>query len=145
MGLYLCIFDGDTELDGVEAGSYADFGSFRNAILQELEGQPGGVQAAADSGTRFPVLIIHSDCDGEWPAAECGKLLSELGEIESALKRRPPLPFSADWQKTVAESTGLVPSNAYESFVDVDGQFLIARLQGLVQLAIDRQLPILFQ
>ncbi|MDB6076428.1 MAG: hypothetical protein JWO82_175 [Akkermansiaceae bacterium] len=145
MGLYLCIFDGDDELDGVEAGSYADFGYFRNAILQELENQPGGVQAAAESGTRFPILIVHADCDGEWPAADCEKLLGELDEIGSALKRRPPLDFSADWQKAVAEATGLVPSNAYESFIDVDGEFLIARLQGLAQLAIDRQLPILFQ
>lgn len=38
MGLYLCVFEGDDELDGVEVGSYADFGAFRSAVATHVEG-----------------------------------------------------------------------------------------------------------
>jgi hypothetical protein len=45
----------------------------------------------------------------------------------------------------VADSIGLVPQNAFESFIDVDGEFLLERLQNLVKNALKHQLPILFQ
>jgi hypothetical protein len=51
----------------------------------------------------------------------------------------------SDWQRAVAKSIGLVPQNAFESFIDVDGEFLIGRLQSLVDGARKRGLPILFQ
>ena len=70
---------------------------------------------------------------------------NELDEIGGALKTRPPIAFSSDWQKVVAKSIGLKPMNAFESFIDVDGEFLIERLQSLVKDALARQLPILFQ
>jgi len=52
MGLYLCVFDGEEELDGVEVGFYADFGTFRNAVVRHLEN--------GKAGSRFPTLIHHS-------------------------------------------------------------------------------------
>jgi hypothetical protein len=45
----------------------------------------------------------------------------------------------------VAKSIGLVPQNAFESFVDVDGEFLIERMRSLAEVALNRGLPILFQ
>lgn len=109
----------------------------RGYVTRELEGEK--------QGGRFPIFIIHSDCDGEWTAAECEKLIVELGEIISEMKGRPPRPFVSDWQKFVAQSTGLVPKNAFESFVDVDGQFVLERILSLAIVAVDRRLPILFQ
>jgi hypothetical protein len=137
MGLYLCIFDGEEEIDGVEVGHYADFNALRQYVTRELEG--------GRSGTRFPKLIIHSDCDGEWLPADCQVLSAELSELASELKQRPPVPFTSDWQKIVAKSIGLKPENAFESFIDVDGEFLLDRIQALAKLSLERGLPILFQ
>jgi hypothetical protein len=137
MGLYLCIFDEDDEIDGVEVGSYADFGALHDYVVRELD--------AGREGSRYPVFVLHSDCDGEWPVSDCERLQSELAEISAALKQHPPVAFSSDWQKSVAKSIGLAPQNAFESFIDVDGEFLLERLQNLVKNALGRRLPILFQ
>ena len=37
MGLYLCVFDEDEELEGVEVGSYSDFEFFRSSVTELLE------------------------------------------------------------------------------------------------------------
>jgi hypothetical protein len=137
MGLYLCIFEDDEDIDGVEVGPYADFNGFRDFVVRELEG--------GREGSQFPVLILHSDCDGEWPVAECRKLQDELSAIASAMKKLPAVPFVSEWQKAVAKAIGLVPASALESFVDVDGEFLVGRLQALVGKALERGLPIVFQ
>jgi hypothetical protein len=42
MGLYLCIFDGNEDVDGVEVGPYADFNALRDYIIQEIEGGEAG-------------------------------------------------------------------------------------------------------
>jgi hypothetical protein len=137
MGLYLCIFDGDEDVDGVEVGAYADYNALRDYIVRELEG--------GKAGSRFPILVLHSDCDGEWSVADCQRLQGELTEIGADLKKRPVVAFSSDWQKTVAKSVGLNPQNAFDSFIDIDGEFVIERLQNLVKKALERRLPILFQ
>jgi hypothetical protein len=137
MGLYLCIFDEDEDVDGLEVGSYENFNVLRDYIVQELE--------AGCAGARFPTFVLHSDCDGEWSPAECELLQGELFEIVAALKQRAPVKFVSDWQKSVAKSIGLNPQNAFESFIDVDGEFLLERLQSLISNALKRRLPILFQ
>ena len=137
MGLYLCIFDGGEDVDGVDVGSYADFDALRDYVVRELEG--------GKLGFKFPTFVLHSDCDGEWSFLECEKLHAELAEIASALKARPAIEFVSDWQKAVAKSVGVHPQNAFESFIDVDGEFLLERLQNLVNGALRRRLPILFQ
>jgi hypothetical protein len=137
VGLYLCIFDGDEEITGVEIGAYADYNALRDYVVNELEHGKAGV--------RFPTFVLHSDCDGEWSVTDCPKLEVELDEIAVALKARPAIAFSSDWQKVVAKSTGLRPANAFESFIDVDGEFVLERLQNLVKDALAHQLPILFQ
>ena len=102
-----------------------DYNALRDYVVNELEG--------GKAGSRFPTFILHSDCDGEWAVLDCEKLRSELSEIAVALKVRPAVAFASDWQKVVAKSIGLVPENAFESFIDVDGEFLnraFARLSG---------------
>lgn len=137
MGLYLCIFDGEEDIDGVEVGAYADYDALRDYIVRELE--------AGKAGSRFPTFVLHSDCDGEWSPVECEMLKVELAEIIAALKERTAVGFRSDWQKVVAKSVGIHPENAFESFIDVDGEFLLERLQSLVEKATERRLPILFQ
>lgn len=137
MGLYLCVFAGDDELEGVEVGSYADFDSFRSRVTELLE--------RGLAGSKCPTLIIHSDCDGEWSPAECVRLRSELDYIARSFASLPPSPFQADWQKQVGKLLGLKPNSLYDSFIDVDGEPLIARLQRLCEVAIENDQPIEFQ
>ena len=137
MGLYLCIFDGDDEIDGVDVGPYSDFGGLRDYVVRELEG--------GRAGSRFPTFILHSDCDGEWSVTECARLRAELAEVIAAMQKQPPVPFVSAWQRNVAQEFGLVPKNAFESFVDVNADFVLERIQQLVDVALERRLPILFQ
>lgn len=137
MGLYLCLFDNDNEVDGVEVGAYADFNGLRDFINTELE--QGTV------GVKFPTFLIHSDCDGEWSVSDCIRLREELAEIILKMKELPPTPIISDWQKNVAISIGLTAKNAYESFIDVDGEFLLGRIYELVELGLQRQISVIFQ
>ena len=137
MGLYLCVFDGEDEVDGVEVGSYREYDDFRELVVNRLED--------GSAGSRFPVFVLHSDCEGEWSVEECLALRRELAQIELELTSLPAIGFSGEWQRKVARSLGLQPRNALESFIDVDGELLVERLRSLVEAALARQLPILFQ
>jgi hypothetical protein len=137
MGLYLCIFKDDDEIDGVEIGAYSDFNVLREYIVQQLED--------GQAGSRFPNFILHSDSDGEWSVSECIELNEEIKEIILLMRALPPVPFISEWQTKVARSIALRPENAMESFIDVDGEFLLQRMQHLINLAIQSRLPILFQ
>ena len=137
MSLYLCIFAGETELAGLEVGAYAEFNALRQAIAAELEG--------GAAGSRFPIFMLHSDCDGAWSVADCSRLQGEVGAIAAELRERPARPLPSAGQREVAEGRGLQPANGFESFLDVDGEFLLQRLQGLVALALQQGRPILFQ
>ena len=137
MGLYLCIFDGDDELDGVEVGSYADFGTFRSAVAKHVE---GGVE-----GSRCPTLMLHSDCDGQWSPDEAAALQVDLTTIAERFMKLPPEPLEGDWKPEVAKTFGLRPGNLYDCFFDADGEPLLYRLMGLAQLSVERKLPIMFQ
>lgn len=137
MGLYLCIFDGDDELDGVEVGSYADFGTFRTTVATHVEGSV--------VGSRCPTLMLHSDCDGEWSPEESAKLQAELAAITEVFMELPPEPLGDGWRPEVAKTFGLRPANLYDCFFDVDGEPLLDRLMGLAQLSVERNLPIVFQ
>jgi hypothetical protein len=137
MGLYLCIFDGDEELDGVEVGLYADFGTFRSAVAAHVE---EGVE-----GSRCPTLMLHSDCDGQWLPEESVRLHIELIAIAERFMKLPPEPLGNGWKQEVAKAFGLRPSSLYDCFFDVDGEPLLDRLMKLVQLSVERNLPILFQ
>ena len=136
MSLYLCVFDDDKELDGVDVGSYDDFHFFRSAVVDQLEG--------GKAGTRYPTLIIHQD-SGEWDPQQCVELEKELQSIAATFQDMPPLEFNSGWQKEAAKLFGLRPANLCESFIDVDGEPLIERLLVLCRLAQEYGQPILFQ
>ena len=136
MSLYLCVFAGNREVDGIDAGSYADFNAWRAAIVREL---------GASAHDRFPTVLTHADCDGEWSPRDCARLAGELAAIAAGLKARPPVGFPTAWQRAVARPAGLEPRNAFECFIDVDGEFLVDRLQCLAAIAVEQRLPILFQ
>ena len=137
MGLYLAVFDDEEELDGVEVGSYSDFSSFRNAVVKYLE---DGI-----AGSRFPILILHSDCDGEWTFSEANRLLKELETISARLHELLPIPLNSDWQKQAVKTFGIQVNDLYDCFFDVDGEPLLERLINLARLSLARNLPILFQ
>ena len=137
MGLYLCVFDRDEELDGVEVGSYEDYGRFTDCVTRELEG--------GKHGSKFPVLIMHSNCDGEWSPRDAAVLEQELTRISVEFRRRPPVPITGDWQMRVVEEEGLSLDNLYDCFFDVDGTPLLERMIDLARLSVQRRLPILFQ
>lgn len=73
MGLYLCIFDDDDEIEGLEIGAYSDFEFFCSTVTELLE---EGV-----TGSKYPTLILHADSDGEWSPSECETLKRELEDI----------------------------------------------------------------
>lgn len=137
MGLYLCIFDGDEELEGVEVGPYPEYDEFLACVTRELEG--------GNAGSRFPTLTLHSDCDGEWSPGEAAVLEKELATISDEFRRRPPVPVSADWKKQVAEEAGLQMNCLYDCFFDVNGGPLLERLIDLARLSVQQNLPISFQ
>ena len=130
MSLYLCVFAGEQEMEGVEVGPYSEYNALRRYIVRELEG--------GAAGSRFPSFVLHSDCDGEWPVEVCRRLHSELAEISGAMRSLPPV-------ESGEVAPGAHPANDFESFVDVDGRFLIDRLIDLVEVALQKGRPILFQ
>ncbi|VVD84627.1 hypothetical protein PIN31009_01303 [Pandoraea iniqua] len=137
MGLYLCVFDGEDEIDGVEVGSYADFNFFRDGVVALVE---DGVR-----GSRCPTLVNHEDGDGIWSPDEAQRLVLELNEIGEKFALAPPVEFNSPWKKQTAAFIGLDPKNFLECFFDVDGEPLVERLRGLADLSVARGVPILFQ
>ena len=137
MGLYLCIFNqSGEELEGVEVGHYDDFGVFRYVVAEAIERK--GLM-------HCPVLLNHSDCDGEWKSVEARELLSELNRIEEALKHYPAIDYNSEWKKEVARRYGIRPKTLLDCFFDVDGEPLVERLQQLAKTSIETDQPILFQ
>lgn len=142
MGLYLCVFasrsNDDDELEGVEVGSYDDFHLLRSTVADRLE---GGVWAS-----RFPVLMSHSDADGEWTPQEAEELGRELRTIREELAALPPTSFvDGSWQGAVATTLGMVPSSLAQCFIDVDGEQLLERLLELVDVSVESGCPVSFQ
>jgi hypothetical protein len=100
MGLYLAVFDGEEEVSGVQVGSYADFGAFRDTVAEHLE--------RGDVGSRFPTLMLHSNCEGSWLPEQAPQLRDELANIGDAFRQLPPIPFQpGSWQSEVARLLGL--------------------------------------
>jgi hypothetical protein len=138
MGLYLCAFKNDDEIEGVEVGSYADFNFFREAVAATVE-------KGKAAGQVCPVLNTHSDSDGSWSPAEAKALLSELDVIEGTLRTYPAVEYNSGWKNEVAKTFGIKPNNLLECFFDVDGEPLTERLRQLAEVSIENDVPILFQ
>lgn len=136
MGLYLCVFRGDDELEGVEVGSYEDFERLRDAAR------------ALDRRVfrRFGTLRANVKPNTAWSRREAARLASELGVLGEELRKLPPRPFPpGSWQEEIARERGLAPASLYDCFFDVDGEPLVERLLALCRVATEARLPILFQ
>ena len=137
MGLYLAIFDGNDELDGVEVGHYRDFKTFRDVVTKYLEG--------GKAGSKYSTLVSHSDSDGKWSPSDAAALEKELEGIAEGLRQLPPMPLQSDWQQQVAKTFRFQMNTLYDCFFDIDGEPLLERLINLTRLSQHRNLPILFQ
>jgi len=137
MGLYLCIFDGDEEVEGVEVGPYSDFNAFRDCIVREIEN--------GNAGSKFPLIVLHSDSDGQWSPVEARQLEIELSSIREKFRRRPPIKILSEWQKQIVKDHALQLECLYDCFIDVDGEPLLDRLIDLARLSYHSNLPIIFQ
>src|SRR5262245_8246457 len=138
MGLYLCVFnEADEELDGVEVGSYSDYGRFVDTIIEVIE---GGMR-----GSRCPMITKHPDSDGSWGVKEVGALQKELEHIWETFAKLPPREVLSEWQKQVAVSQGMRLASLKDCFVDVDGENLIERLLELCDTSLKVKSSILFQ
>jgi hypothetical protein len=138
VGLYVVIFGPDEdELGAVDFGRYPDFGRFRDAVTSHLE--PLGW------GTRFPVLMLHEDDDGEWTPAEAAELARELLTIDAEFAALPPEPLPDGWQAELAKEFNLVPAALNGCFFDVNGDSVLDGLVDLCRIAVRENLPIAFQ
>jgi hypothetical protein len=132
MGLYLCIFrDDEDEIGGCEIGHYSDFGCFRDTISRHLR--------TAD----FPVLMTHSDCDGEWTVEQLPALIRELETIATRFRALPPEEPQGAFEHTAEYRTGA--ASLYDCFHEVNGGNLFEALIGLCRQGISSQRPITFQ
>jgi hypothetical protein len=132
MGLYLCIFTEDEdEIGSCDVGHYSDFGCFRDTIARHMK------------MTDFPVLMTHSDCDGEWSVEQLPTLVRELEAIATRFRTLPP-----EEPKGAFEHTAEYRANAtslYDCFHEVNGQNLFEALILLCKQGINSQRPITFQ
>ena len=132
MGLYLCVFteDGDDEHAASDVGSYSDFGAFRDAVARHLN--------AAD----FPVLMLHSDCDGEWAVGELPALIRELDVIAAAFERLPPQSWVPATHSKVSAAPGV--RTLGDCHVDLYGQRLVDAIRHLARTGMEHGRPISF-
>ncbi|HOC41546.1 MAG TPA: Imm70 family immunity protein [Thermoanaerobaculales bacterium] len=131
MSLYLTVFSGNGEVDGWVLGHYSDFDYFRECV---------GELILAGSA---PLLMEHSDCDGEWEAHDLPLLRNEIESIAGSCKVLPPRTIIGAF-----EHTRRYRSNArslYDCFHNVDGTNLFQALIDLCDLGISLNAPILFQ
>jgi hypothetical protein len=137
MGLCLHVFapsksddEDPEEIAECDVGHYSDYGCFRNTIAEHL-----------DAG-RYPVLMEHSDCDGEWTLAEIPKLEKELAEISAAFKKLPPQEPEGAFEHTAEYRIGA--KSLYDCFHNVSGENLFEALLELCSIARLHKLPITF-
>jgi hypothetical protein len=131
MSLYLAIFDGASEIDGWVLGHYSDFASFREAVARHFSAQ------------RLPLLLSHSDCDGDWRSSDLPYLRDELLAVASRFRQLPPEPIVGAFEHTAhlrVDARCLA-----DCFHNVDGENLLEALLSLVDRADQLGLPILFQ
>jgi hypothetical protein len=133
MGLYLCIFteDHEDELGACDVGHYSDFGYFRDTIARHMNRRD------------FPVLMTHSDCDGEWTVEQLPVLVRELENTAARFRTLPPEEPKGAFEHTAEDRAGA--KSLYDCFHDVNGENLFESLIGLCRQGISSQRPITFQ
>lgn len=137
MGLCLHVFEPRTteeedpeEIAECDVGHYSDFGCFRDTIARHLD------------ASQFPVLMDHSDCDGEWALAEIPQLEKELGDISAAFKKLAPEELVGAFEHTAEYREGA--KSLYDCFHNVSGENLFEALLELCGVARQHKLPITF-
>jgi hypothetical protein len=137
MGLCLHVFGPDPgdddepeEIAECDVGPYSDFGCFRDAIARHLDAR------------RYPTLMEHSDCDGEWALAEIPRLERELREIGAAFKKLPPEEPRGEFEHTAEYRAGA--ESLYDCFHEVNGENLFEALLDLCAVAREHGRPITF-
>jgi len=122
--------DDPEEIADCDVGHYSDFGCFRDTIARHLARQ------------RYPTLMDHSDCDGEWTVAEIPRLQSELREIAEAFKALPPESPVEAFEHTAEFRVGA--ASLYDCFHEVNGENLFEALLALCDVALENDRPITF-
>jgi hypothetical protein len=136
MGLRLHVFglpaddDEPEEIAECDVGHYNDFGYFRDTIARHMDSK------------RFPILMDHSDCDGEWTLVEIPGLEKELLEIGAAFRTLPPQEPQGAFEHTAEYRTGA--STLYDCFHNVDGENLFEAILDLCATAKVNKRPITF-
>jgi hypothetical protein len=137
MGLCLYVFGSDAggyeepeEIAECDVGHYSDFGCFRDTIARHLV------------ASRYPTLMDHSDCDGEWTLAEIPSLERELREIGAAFRGIPPEEPANAFEHTAEYRVGA--RSLYDCFHDVNGENLFEAILGLCAIARKHDRPITF-
>jgi hypothetical protein len=134
MGLYLCIFDDEgEEITGFQVGHYSDFGVFRDTIVSTI---PNAI-------AKYPLLMQHSDCDGQWPAHDLPALKSELQQIGERFKRHPAVPIVGAFEHVAHCRDGA--TSLYQCFHTPDEENLFEALIDLCDKGIDLNKPVSFQ
>lgn len=137
MGLCLHVFtsepnddDDPEEIAECDVGHYSDFGCFRETIARHF-------------GTRrFPTLMDHSECDGEWPLSQISALERELREIAGAFELLPPEEPQGAFEHTSEYRVGA--KSLYDCFHNVSGVNLFEAILGLCDAARQHKRPITF-
>ena len=110
------------ELAECDVGHYSDFGCFRDTIAHHLD------------ATRYPILLQHSDCDGEWGVTEIPALQQELHEIGSRFRELAPEEPTGAFEHTAQYRVGA--KSLYDCFHDVNGENLFEALLELCSAAV---------
>jgi hypothetical protein len=137
MGLCLYVLSHDPgdeaepeELAECDVGHYSDFGCLRDTIARHLD------------ASRFPALMEHSDCDGEWSVEELPVLEKELREIAARFMELPPEEPVDAFKHTAEERAGA--KSLYDCFHNVNVENLVESLLDLCQVARQHSRPITF-
>jgi hypothetical protein len=131
VSLYLAVFDGDEELFGWVFGHYSDFDYFCERVAEVLAPE------------LCPILLNHSDCDGEWSVKELPNLRKELQVIAKRFRELPPQEPVNTFEHTREYRVGA--RSLYDCFHNVDGENVIEALDALCEVAMRTDRPILFQ
>jgi hypothetical protein len=131
MSLYLTMFDGSREIMGFVFGHYSDFGYFRDRIASTI------------GRDEYPVLMQHSDCDGEWSVSQLEMLKHELRSVASEFKALPPEEPTGAFEHTAQYRRGA--RSLFDCFHTVDGQNIFEAMIALCDEGMRLSLPVLFQ
>lgn len=138
MGLCLHVFkqsvdvseEEPEEVGECDIGPYSAFGVFRDTIARHLI--PEG----------YPVLLNHSDCDGEWSLTDIQELEEELRDIAAEFKKLPPEPVGPAFDHTAKYR--IQAKSLYDCFHNVSGENLFEALLNLCATATRYKRPITF-